>query len=470
VAAVALCATLLSAAPVQGQTLPGGVPPDQLLQRLRDERRGLVYDGLVQRLGGLCSGAFEIPDGDATGRTRCTHGPDPAPDGVDVRQRQDFGAAAAAAPPPAVAAAQSGIPCYGTGSDGYRVQLLYVRQAGTADKSGTYFPNFATWAANANATYKDSAATGGVRNIRFVTDAACNLVIQKVEVSAGGISSLSNMISELRSKGLTRSDRKYLAWVDGNVYCGIGEIYIDDRAFTTPGLTNSNYSNGNPQVQGTFARVDNGCWGQTNSVEAHELTHMLGGVQRSAPHATTGFHCRDESDRMCYSDAAGVTMMQVCPVANERLLDCNGDDYFSTNPASGSWLATHWNVASSAFLATSNPGNPPPPPPTTTTTTVKPATTTTLVAGTPSAPRNLAAYRFSSGILLYWSAPVTGPVTGYNVYRKAATGSFGKIAAVGTSTNFTDSTGSVGVTYTYAVSAVNGSHESGLSNLVTATR
>ncbi len=318
------------------------------------------------------------------------------------------------------------------------------------------------------------------------------------------------MVNELTGKGFNRTDRKYLAWVDDNTYCGMGEIYTDTRATATPGLSTSNYNNANPQVRATFARVDNACWGRPESVEAHELTHMLGGVQTSAPHATRGFHCRDESDRMCYVDGAGVTMSQVCPVVNERLLDCNGDDYFNTNPPAGSWLATHWNVASSAFLAPTNPGNPPPPPttttsttrppttttttrppttttttrpPTTTTTTRPPptttptttppttATTTTVPGITPSAPRTLTARSFGSGVLLYWSAPATGPVTGYNVYRKAGTGSFAKIADIGTTITYTDATGLAGVTYTYAVSAENGpTREGPLSNQVSAAR
>ena len=94
-----------------------------------------------------------------------------------------------------------------------------------------------------------------------------------------------------------------------------------------------------------------------------------------------------------------------------------------------------------------------------------------MPGSTPSAPRNLAAYRYGTrGILLLWSAPTTGPVTGYNVYRKTATGSFAKIADLGTVTSYVDSTGSVGVTYTYAVSAENGTREGPLSNQVTATR
>ncbi|MEA2685999.1 MAG: hypothetical protein QOE93_1194, partial [Actinomycetota bacterium] len=91
-----------------------------MVTRLRDERRGLVYDGLRYRPGGPCGDAFEIVAAMTNGSFRCTHGPDPAPDGVDVRFPQ------AIAPPsaPALAAAEAGIPCYGTGSDGFRVQLL----------------------------------------------------------------------------------------------------------------------------------------------------------------------------------------------------------------------------------------------------------------------------------------------------------------------------------------------------------
>jgi hypothetical protein len=482
VTVLALAGGLLSSA-TPSQAAPS--PRDQIVERLRDERRGLVFDGLQRRPGGPCGEGFEIVERVTNGRVRCTHGPDPAPDGVDVRVRQEFGAtpaAAAAAPRAGVAAAQVGIPCYGTGSDGYRVQLIYVRLAGSPDRSGTLFPNFATWAATANTAYQDSAAqTGGVRNIRFVTDAACNLVIAKAEVSSAAMSNFSTYVSDLKAQGFNRADRKYSTWADANTYCGIGEIYIDDKATTTPGLSSSNANNGHPGVSGAFARTDNGCWGMSNSVEAHELTHSLGGVQRTAPNATSGYHCRDESDRMCYDDGSGVAMIQRCPAANERLLDCNHDDYFSTSPPAGSYLATHWNVANSAFLT----GSSPPvttttiPPATTTTTkpptttTTKPPTTTTTVApsATPSAPRNLSASRsfVPRGVRLTWSAPTTGPVTGYNVFRRSGTGAFVKIADLGNVTSWTN-TGTVsGTTYTYVISAENGVREGPLSNQASAT-
>jgi len=473
---VAFASGLFSSTPSsQAAALDRGI-----VQGQRDEGRGLVYDGLQRRAGGPCGDAYEILEGVGNGRIRCTHGPDPAPDGVDVRMRKEFGpATGSSAPQGAVAAAQAGIPCFGTGSDGYRVQLMYVRLAGSVDRSATLFPNFVTWAANTNAVFRDSAAqTGGVRNVRYVTDASCNLVIVKAEVSSAAMSNFSTYVSELKGQGFNRSDRKYLTWADANTYCGIGEIYIDDKPATTPGLSTSNYNNGHPQVSGAFARTDNGCWGMSQPVEAHELTHNLGGVQRTAPHATANFHCTDESDRMCYVDAAGVVMTQVCATSNERLLDCNHDDYFSTSPVGGSYLATHWNVANSAFLAPTDPGVPPTttttvPPPTTTTT--KPptttTTTTTVVPATPSAPRNLRASRprFTRGVTLAWQAPATGPVTGYNVYRKTGTGTFVKIADLGVVTGWNDTGAVSGTTYTYAVSAENGTREGPLSNQSAAT-
>ena len=199
---------------------------------------------------------------------------------------------------------------------------------------------FPQWAANTDASFNDSAAqTGGIRHLRFVTDASCNLIVDDVQLSTTGDDTINNTMSELRGLGYNRTDRKYLVWADANVYCGIGEIYIDDQ----PSQSNLN-------TRGDmFARADTGCWGIAgHSTEAHEVMHTLGGVAKTAPHATSLNHCYDESDRMCYADGSGAVMQQICPTTHENLFDCNHDDYFSTAPTG--YLATHWNTASNPYL------------------------------------------------------------------------------------------------------------------------
>ena len=329
-------------------------------QTLREDRaRGIVLDGLKRSPpDGPCQGNFEFSHRDRVGGTTkvpCTHGPDPAPQGVDVRDRRppEPETGENTTPSGGTAGGSGSIPCYGTGTDGYRVQVIYARASNVADRYAEYASSLVKWTAAVDSVVSASAAeTGGTRHVRFVTDANCNLVVARVTLSTTGDDNFDNTIAELRSRGYNRTDRKYLVYTDANIYCGIGQIYVDDRGNPTPGV---NHNNGNTQVPGTVARVDNGCWGQANSVEAHELMHGLGGVQKSAPHATSNLHCTDESDRMCYADGSISVVTYPCAATQENRFDCNHDDYFSTNPPPLSYLATRWNSANSAFLATTEP-------------------------------------------------------------------------------------------------------------------
>lgn len=381
-----------------------------------EARAGLVFDGLVPVAAGTPhdhgdhdhNPAAPNPDGASGGQaasapglteacthgfaitlpgeTLCTHGPDPAENGRDMTmERTTEEIVASTATLSAGATSGPAIPCIGDGVSGARVQALYVRASDRADRFSSLAPSMAQWATNIDRVFADSAAKkGGVRRVRFVTDPGCNLLVERVVLSPTGDDTFSNTINELKAQGYTRTDRKYLLWTDATVYCGIGTVRGDDRA--TGNLN---------EVGPSFARTDSGCWGSVNSVEAHELMHNLGGVQLSAPHSTGGWHCTDESDRMCYADGSGVTMKAVCPSDQERLFDCNNDDYYSVAPAEGSYLATHWNTANSGYLDRADPvfwgngvvgvsGGTPPTTTTTTTTTAAPTTTTTTPTTTTS--------------------------------------------------------------------------------------
>ena len=303
-----------------------------------------------------------------------------------------------------------GVPCSGDGTSGKRVQAVYVHAANVLDRYAAVVGLIGQWAANADQTFADSAAeTGGTRHVRWVTDSACNLAVERVQVTTTGDDSYAATASELQALGFTRSDRKYLLWVDANVYCGIAGIRSDDR------MTSDNANDVGPR----FARVDAGCWGSVNPVEAHELMHNLGGVQNTAPHASGGWHCTDEYDRMCYSDASGVTMSYVCATAHERLFDCNHADFFSTAPRADTYLSSHWNAASSGFLeaAPTSPTSSTVPPPTTSSTT-SPSTTlprppaVLLASGTLSRKAPSQSYSVTSG---------AGPVLALLTFTRAPT-------------------------------------------------
>jgi hypothetical protein len=307
----------------------GQVPPNQ-------PGKGLVYDGLTVATNPLCHNAFKLRLVDV-----CTHGPDASPAGLNVAED---------VAPQQRAESTPGIACVGDGTSGKRVQVLYVHASDVVDRYATYLASFKVWAAQTDTIYSASAAeTGGYRRIRFVHDASCDLSVLDVSVSPTGDDTFNNTVNELSAKGYNLATRKYMLFVDANVYCGIGGIWGDD----SPGAANWN------NTTTSYGRTDAGCW--SGDVPAHELMHNLGGVQLSAPHTSGGYHCTDEYDRMCYSDTPNFPVMQIlCPdVDHDLRLDCNHDDYFNTAPATGSYLATHWDASNSEWLLTSPPAPPP---------------------------------------------------------------------------------------------------------------
>jgi hypothetical protein len=269
----------------------------------------------------------------------CTHGPDPAPPGVTASEID----------PPAEFTAAAAAVCDGNGTSGKRVQVLYVRPSNGPDQFNAYKASFAAWAAEADVIYQESAKeTGGHRYIRFVHDASCNITVTKVTLSSeivdsDGEPSAYGVIGELSAKGYNRTDRKYLVYVDvaSSWACGQGTYWWD----SSPGQYNRN------NTDTGHALVYGGCWSDPITA-AHELGHTFGAVQSDAPNATVNGHCTDEYDVMCYRDGDGVVLRYLC---STDLMDCNHDDYFHTNPPTGNYLKTHWNVANSAWLGKTKP-------------------------------------------------------------------------------------------------------------------
>ncbi len=327
---------------------------------------------------GPCAGAIEVRT--RTGPVSCTHGPDPAPPGIDIRRpRQPDPVASGHGVARAEGAAPVAPICTGNGTDGPRVQLVYARPAGSPDRYGAFAASFQRWAAEIDDGIRRSAAeTAGFRRIRFVHDATCTPTISRVVVSTAAITEFGTFNSEIRGSS---TDRRFLVWMDANQYCGIAEFMADD----TPGMRNRHQ-----EPWALVSRVDSGCWGIPGELaEAHEFMHTLGAVQQSAPHSTgAGLHCTDEIDRMCGVDGYGAVVTTPCPAGREDLFDCDHDDYFHTDPAPGSYLATHWNSADSHFLAQP-----------------------------PQAPQNVQVFPAEGSATVTWSAPFDGgfPITEYRL-------------------------------------------------------
>jgi hypothetical protein len=175
-----------------------------------------------------------------------------------------------------------------------------------------------------------------------------------------------------------------------------------------------------------YNRSDNGCW---NYAEPHELMHNIGGVQNSAPHSTGAGHCFDEYDLECYADGGPTSTLQyLCSSTshNDRF-DCNHDDYFHTAPAVGSYLATHWNTATSRFLI--NPG------------TAAPDTTP------PAVPTGVSATASGSTVTVGWTLGTDSDLAGYRVYRNGS-----QVGTTGVTSSWSQT--AADGTWTYTVAAV----------------
>lgn len=294
-----------------------------------------------------CPGALRVVGEvvEAGGPTMCTHGVDPAV------TPQALAAQGGAAPE-----ATSGIQCYTDGTSGARVQLVYAHSS-TINRFTTFKRTMKQRAGQIEAIYDASARqTGGRRHVRWATNANCNVQVRSVLVPASAIpvDGFQSLVESLRAQGFNSNDRKYLVWADTGRPTNVNSATCVGLGTLFPDETDNPATNDNNQFGG-FTRVDETCLFAVfnlvaGHVEAHELMHTMGAVQANSPNHSRFAHCLDDYDIMCYNDGSGGLRVVCSGRSNEMRLDCNHDDYFSTNPTRGGYLDTHWNTADSRWF------------------------------------------------------------------------------------------------------------------------
>lgn len=318
-AAFALAAIL----PTLGAT--GGGPGGPPCQATFQPALGLVCpraDGLLDVYG---------PAGDRIGTV---HGTDPVPAGAQPSLPPPAGPHMAAnVRQPACADAKRGEP-------GHVVVLAYGGPLPNA-KVQLDQAQYARMLVSGIDKVVDDAGLrrGDHADLRVVCDQGQVAVFQEsIGLVSGGYYGMFYHVKDtLMARGYDDPAKKYWVYYDAidptYTAAGAGDFNGDDT------LAASNLNNGNT-VTPTYA-VSFGYWDVR--VMLHEAGHNQGAVQYSAPHQAASGHCDDGYDIMCYYVSA-----TGCPwsISTPDPFDCHNDDYFDSRPPAGSYLATHWNLAS----------------------------------------------------------------------------------------------------------------------------
>lgn len=255
-----------------------------------------------------------------------------------------------------VAAPETGSCAGQAGTGGARVQILFLHKQNEPSLTTERAAYLREIAAGVDAIFIDSAAkTGGRVRVRWSRDPDCQISVREIIVgNATSLRSFQDVTRKLKAKGYKSDDRKYVVFLEHNFNdgtCGYGTLQ-SGQPYTD---VNNQYNPNNTKTG--YAVIEYGiqrnCWNR--DVVAHEIVHVLGGVQNSAPHSTQAGHCTDGLDVECYRDSGllGDQYTSTSCAGDIRVhqLDCNNNDYFHTSPQGhNTYLSTHWNIADSRFL------------------------------------------------------------------------------------------------------------------------
>ncbi len=195
------------------------------------------------------------------------------------------------------------------------------------------------------------AASLGQKSLRFDLSAGVCLDLGVIALPApvgqysGGLQSIQALLAD--AKPIVRATfpgyKNYAVLAGGVDGGGRADRFDDSQASA------SNFMNQGSNV--AALGWTNPSIGQPvfSATALHEIFHNLGAVQTDAPNGQSG-HCNDGADLMCLGYRQGGPFCEPQP-NNDNAIDCGGDDYFNVNPAPGSYLASHWNIArDSLFL------------------------------------------------------------------------------------------------------------------------
>ena len=272
------------------------------------------------------------------------------------------------------------------------MKVIYAHPAGVGNRLPTYGPVIE--AGIRSLTEFVASESGGALSIRFdigTYEGPHCLDVQRVALpqskeyySSPSLEAFDKVAEDvLRKLGPQGGPRNLLIYADLVSPAGIaGEA----QALIAPGITDlpssgplhdngdlismlygrggtDFFGSSEPFAPGTTSRLQ-------VEVALHEVSHTLGAVQMSSPNSSGAGHCNDQYDLMCYEDDGPGSLFvdpncdgaaaPADPYSEEfQAWDCNKDDFFNPAPAGGSYLATHWNLAQSAFLCPVSACTPP---------------------------------------------------------------------------------------------------------------
>jgi hypothetical protein len=284
----------------------------------------------------------------------------------------------AASPPYRQEPVTAPVVCFGDGTSGPRVQVLYAYVGGRPNRASEVRRRLGRdWAPRMQAMIT-AASKGKDLAIRFAFNPGCaglSMPVVRVASAKGEPEEqFARLIAALQDLGYTRTDRKYQVIFDSwtlNGVCGLGELAptmdqphpanVHDGGPTLAGHTDAASAAGLPDVlpmprYSVVFRATGGprgydCWeaGQSRAeVQLHELFHTLGAVQLSAPHSDGGGHCSDTPSVMC--PGGRKLAVRACATQRVQVVDCGFDDYWDPEPPSGSYLETADNIATSVYF------------------------------------------------------------------------------------------------------------------------